>query len=151
MKRVAFLAVFALFSFQGYSQTQSQLNNLNETRKWLATTDFVYPYVDTDPGYPGGGEKWNKYVSSSTVIRDAIANAKANKIPAGKYTVVVNFNILPDGKLASIKTKGKKLGYGLEEAAIKLIEESGKWIPGHVEGLYRKSEVNLPIHFHITY
>lgn len=151
MKRVVVMAALAFWTVVGYTQTEKQLKNINDTRKWLATTDFVYPYVDTDPAYPGGNESWAKYISSSPIIKDAIKKAKEQKIPAGKHSVVVNFKILPDGKLSNFKIRGRKAGYGLDEAAIKLIEGSGKWIPGHVEGLYRKSEINLPIHFMITY
>ena len=140
-----------LASLNAVSQTPAQVKQVEETRQFLATTDFVYPYLDTPPGYPGGNEAWSKYVTSSTVIKDAIVTAKLKGVPAGNYTVVVSFYILPDGKIQTVKTQGKPIGYGLDEAAVKLIKGSGKWTPAHIEGKYTRSLVNIPVHYQITY
>lgn len=150
MKSV-FMLLAVLASFNAVSQTPAQIKKVEETRQFLATTDFVYPYLDTPPGYPGGNEAWSKYVSSSSIIRDAIKLAKAKDIPAGKYTVVVSFFILPDGRIQNVKPQGKPVGYGLDEAAVKLIKGSGKWTPAHIEGKYTRSLVNIPVHYQINY
>ena len=82
MKSV-FILVAVLASLNAVSQTPSQVKQVEETRQFLATTDFVYPYLDTPPGYPGGNDAWSRYVSSSTVIKEAIKGAKTKGVPAG--------------------------------------------------------------------
>jgi protein TonB len=151
MKKMLLVLATSGLSLVSFSQTDEQLKQIDSARKFLATTDFVYPYIDTPPGYIGGSEKWNTYQTTSTVLKDAIKKAKEQKIPAGKYTILLKFFINPDGSLSEVKTTNKPIGYGLEEAAVKFIEGSGKWLPAHVEGKEVKSTVNLPINFTVAY
>ncbi|HVK97619.1 MAG TPA: hypothetical protein VM368_07375, partial [Flavisolibacter sp.] len=97
MKKIilAFIA-FATVN-TAYSQTEEQLRSLDSTRKFLATTDFIYPYIDTPPGYIGGTEKWQNYQRTSPVLKDAIRKAKEQRIPAGKYSINIRFSVNPDG------------------------------------------------------
>jgi|GEM_PF-1779980 len=143
------LILFLAVSFIGFSQTETDLRKLNANRQFLATTDLVYPYLDSPPFYPGGGEKWNQYVLSSPVIKKAVENAKAQQLAPGNYTVVVKFAIGADSLVRDVKIVSKPIGYGLEQAAIELVKNSGKWIPANVEGKDTKAYLNLPINFAI--
>lgn len=151
MKKMALIFLSAILYFSANAQTDSQLKALDTARKLLATTDFVYPYIDTPPGYVGGEEKWRKYQRESTVLKDAVKAAKDQKIPAGRYVVNVKFNVNPDGSIADAKTTSKPIGYGLEDAALNFVKGSGKWLPANVEGQNTKSVVNLPVVFTISY
>ena len=149
MKSVCLIAFTLFLGFNAAAQTQNQLQHLKQTRQFLATTDFVYPYIDSAPAYEGGDEAWRKYVLSSGIFKTALENAKTSGTPAGTYTVIVKFAVLADGSVSNVSTVNKSVGYGFEEAAIKLVKESGKWIPANVEGEERRSWIKLPVYFTI--
>ena len=151
MKKMILILLSTGLYFSVNAQTDSQLKAIDSVRKFLATTDFVYPYLDTPPGYVGGEEKWREYQRKSTVLKDAVKLAKDQKIPAGKYVVVVNFSVNSDGTVANVKATNKPVGYGLEEAAMNFVKGSGKWIPANVAGEDTKATVNLPVAFTISY
>lgn len=150
MKKILFLCLTAAFSITAFSQTDSQLRELDSARKDLAFSGMVYPYIDSSPGYPGGDKKWSEYVTSANLMKATVAKAKEQKVPSGKYTVVVRFAVNADSTLSDFKVVGNKAGYGFDEAAIKLVQGSGKWIPAHVEGKHIKSHLQLPVNFTIT-
>jgi hypothetical protein len=150
MKKILCLCLTAALSATAYSQTDSQLRELDSARKDLAFSGMVYPYIDSSPGYPEGDKKWSDYVTSANLMKETIAKAKEQKVPSGRYTVIVRFAVNADSTLSDIKPVGPKVGYGFEDAAIKLVQESGKWIPAHVEGKHIKSHLQLPVNFTIT-
>lgn len=126
------------------------MRELDLARKELAYSGMVYPYIDTSPGYLGGNEKWSRYVDSCNLMAETIRKAKEQKVPTGRYTVVVRFAVNADSTLSDIKPVSKKVGYGFEEAAVELVRGSGKWVPAHVEGRHIKSYIQLPVNFTIT-
>ena len=142
--------VLAGISFVSHAQTDSLLKKVDSARKFLATTDVVYPYIDTPPLYEGGNEKWMQYIFGSPILKNAVKKAKEQNAPLGKHTVIVKFAVDDQGKVSDVHTINKPIGYGLEEAAVKLVESSGKWIPANVEGKNTKAYLNLPIHFTIS-
>ncbi|HEY1113132.1 MAG TPA: energy transducer TonB [Chitinophagaceae bacterium] len=150
MKKIVFLCLAAAVSLTGFCQTDQQLRELDSARKALAFSGMVYPYIDSSPGYPGGDAKWSEYVATADLMKETIARAKEQKVPAGRYAVMVRFAVNADSTLSEVKVVGKKAGYGFDEAAIKLVQGSGKWIPAHVEGKHIKSHLQLPVKFTIT-
>lgn len=151
MKKITFFLLGTVLYFGASAQTESQLKQVDETRKFLATTDYVYPYLDTPPGFAGGDAKWQEYQKKSTLLKDAVKAAKEQKIPVGKYVVNLKFSVAPDGSITDVKPTNKPIGYGLEEAAINFIKGSGKWIPANIEGENTKTAVVIPIAFNIVY
>ena len=149
MKQLLLLGFVLTFSIVGFSQTDNDLRKLNATRQFLATTDLANPYIDTPPFYPGGGEKWNKYILESTVMQQAIESANARNMSPGQYTVIVKFAVNTDSTLSDIQTINKPLGYGLEEAAIQLVKGSSKWIPANMGGANTRSYLKLPVNITI--
>jgi protein TonB len=149
MKHVVFVLLFSATSLVSLAQSETEAKRLADARAYYAKSDFVYPYVDSAPAYPGGIDKWNSYVGSTSVFTDAVAKAKSQNMPAGVYTVMLRFAINADGTVGDVKTMGKPYGYGLEEAAIKLVKESGKWTPANIEGEAAKGYMQLPIRFSI--
>jgi len=151
MKTLFLLFCCAALSSGAFAQTVNQQKQLEDTRKLLATTDYVYPYIDTPPAYAGGSEKWQAYQNTSPLLKDAVKAAKDQKMPAGKYQVTAKFSITADGSVTEVKTTNKPIGYGLEDAVINFIKGSGKWIPANVEGENTKAAVMLPVTFNIFY
>jgi hypothetical protein len=145
MKQLLLICVLLSFSGLAVAQSESDIQKLNRNRQFLATTDLANPYVDTPPFYPGGGDKWNKYVSGSSIITAAIEKATSEKAEPGKYTIVVKFMVNTDSTVSDVTTVNRAVGYGLEEAAIQLVKESGKWIPANISGVSTKAYVKLPV------
>lgn len=150
MKKIYLFALVSTLSLASKAQSNSLLKHIDSARRFLATTDLVYPYIDTPPGYPGGDEKWSSYVTNSSIMKEAIDKARAQKIPSGKYTVHIKFAVNTDGTVGDARTTSKPVGYGLDEAAVKLVRGSGKWIPANIEGENKKAYLQLPVNFTIV-
>ena len=62
--------------------------------------------------------------------------------------VLVSFVVDDKGNVVNVETLNKKIGYGLEEAAMKVIRStSGKWEPATVNGTKVKMKFRQPIRF----
>ena len=72
------------------------------------------------------------------------SQAKAANIT--NKTVVLMVQIDENGKLQNVKIISKKVGYGFEEAAIKVIRLI-EWSPGFVKGVPTKMAHQIPINF----
>ena len=59
----------------------------------------------------------------------------------------VEFVVDKDGKLTEIKSVGAKLGYGLEEQAVKVFKAMPKWVPGKQDGIIVPVYMMIPIVF----
>lgn len=104
----------------------------------------VYDYVSVvPPTYPGGISKLYSFLGST--IKYPI-NASENNIQG---TVYVAFTVEKDGSLTDIKAEGRKLGYGTEEEAIRVVKLSKKWNPGMQNGKPVRVKYNIPIRFTI--
>ncbi|MGG9963579.1 energy transducer TonB [Ferruginibacter sp. SUN106] len=106
--------------------------------------DKIFSRVEQEAAFPGGLDGWKKYL---------MKNLKAdvpekNGAPAGYYTTVVKFIVSKDGTLTDIKAE-TKLGYGIEDEVIRVIEKSGKWIPaqqnGRVVNAYRRQPITFAV------
>ncbi|GAA4337238.1 energy transducer TonB [Flaviaesturariibacter amylovorans] len=150
MKKTLLLCLLVGFGLGAGAQTTSLKQKLEHERAFLATTDFVYPYIDTPPMYPGGDDKWASYVNSNTLLATAGEEAAREGLATGIYQVIVRFAVNKDGSVSDIKTTGKPIGYGLEDAAMSLVKNSGKWTPAHIEGENTRSWMNLAIRFRVT-
>jgi TonB family protein len=102
----------------------------------------VYDFVslETQPSFPGGMDKFYGYVQRSVIYPK---EAKDNRIE-GK--VFLSFVVETDGALSDIKVE-RKLGGGTDEEAVRVLEESPKWIPGVQNGQRVRVKYNIPISF----
>lgn len=64
-------------------------------------------------------------------------------------TVMVNFVVTSKGQVRNVKTIGKKLGYGLEEEAIRVIKTMPRWKPGKNNGKAVDVVMDVPTTFSI--
>ena len=107
MIKVLLFCLVTVLSVSGLAQTEVQLRELDSARKELAYSGMVYPYIDTSPGYLGGNDKWSRYVDSCNLMAETIKKAKEQKVPTGRYTVVVRFAVNADSTLSDIKPVSK--------------------------------------------
>jgi protein TonB len=104
----------------------------SRSEKMVADASGYYNYAEVSPAYKGG--------------QSAIENYVNNNIEG---TVNVRFGIDENGNIANISTLGTKIGYGLEEEAVRVIKDMGKWTPGMVKGKNVKTWMILPISYRI--
>ncbi|MBC7874149.1 MAG: energy transducer TonB [Ferruginibacter sp.] len=98
-----------------------------------------YNYTETAPAFPGGQNSLENYITSNIVYpEDAIDNNMEG-------TVYVMFTIDENGKVGGAKATGKKLGYGLEEEAVRVVNGMSNWTPGMIKGKKVKGWYTLPV------
>ena len=87
-----------------------------------------YNYAEVAPAYNGGQGAIESYINNNIEYpEEAIDNGIEG-------TVNVQFGIDENGNISNVKTLGNKIGYGLEEEAVKVISNMPKWTPGIVKG-----------------
>ncbi|MES2828632.1 MAG: energy transducer TonB [Bacteroidota bacterium] len=107
--------------------------------------DRIYDFVslNAQPSFPGGMEKLYSFLKNNVVYP---LEAKTNKIQG---TVFLSFIVEKDGSLTGVKAE-RRLGYGTDEEAVRVLEASPKWVPGVQQGKKVRVKYNIPIRFSLT-
>jgi len=126
MHKLIFIAPLFVF-YTGFSLK-------NENNK-IATfnSSIKQPISDTGKtaaSFPGGQQEWINFIRKNL---NAFVPVK-NSAPAGRYKVVVEFSIAPDGTVDNI-TPLTNFGYGMEEEFIRVMKKFPKWEPAKENGL----------------
>lgn len=95
--------------------------------------------VNIQPTYPGGMDKFYKLVNANMKYPQV---ALENKISG---TVILSFVVERDGLISSIKID-KKVGFEIDEEAIRLLKLARRWNPGikNEKPVYVKQRVSIP-------
>ena len=102
--------------------------------------EYQYEEIVSQATYPGGFEKWNKYLRENlTYPRDA-----ARKQIQGKVTL--SFNVTKHGQIEEILVV-ESPNTQLTEEAIRVLQNSETWIPAKQRGQPKKSSMGLNIYF----
>lgn len=132
---------FIFLGVVGLVLSSFSLPNLSEFQK--PKSEKPYMIVGQMPRFPGGKAALQRYISDHMSYPfDALKHNIQGKVN-------VEFVVDKDGTLTEIKTMGKKLGYGLEEQAIKIFQEMPKWVPGRQDGIAVPVYMMIPILFTI--
>ena len=99
--------------------------------------------MENPPNYPGGLEKFYKYLGDNIKYPPMAAE---NNIQ-GK--VLVSFTVEKDGSLTDLKVE-RKLGYGTDEEAMRVLKLSKRWNPGMQNGKPVRVKYNIPISFNLA-
>lgn len=84
-----------------------------------------------EPRFPGGPAAWRNYLERNLNVW-VPAN---NKAPIGRYTVTVSFLVDNKGNTSEIKVADKpEPDYGTAAEAVRVVKESGKWLPAEQNG-----------------
>jgi len=94
--------------------------------------------IEQMPDFPGGMSAFYKYIASTFKMPEA---ARKNKV-SGR--VIASFVVETDGTLTDIKIL-RDLGSGIGEEAIRVMQESPKWVPGKQNGKLVRVQFTLPI------
>ncbi len=103
-------------------------------------TVYSFTEVGASPAYIGGIEKLYTFLADNIKYPE---EAKKLNIQGNVY---VSFTIEKDGSLADIKVD-RKLGYGLDEEAIRVLKEARRWNPGIKNGKPVRVKYHLPVKF----
>ena len=104
--------------------------------------DEIFTIVEDMPTPPDGMAAFFKYISSNLRYPDQARQMAVE----GK--VFVQFVVDKDGTLTDVQVI-KGIGAGCDEEAVRVIEESKKWIPGKQRGRPVKVRMALPITFRL--
>lgn len=97
-----------------------------------------YKIPDEYPDFPGGIGEFYKYIGKEFKYpKEAIAMKVSGKL-------YINFVVDKDGSLTDITFKNR-MGYGIEDAALKIFEDAPKWNPGKSHGIPLRVKYNINI------
>jgi TonB-dependent SusC/RagA subfamily outer membrane receptor len=102
----------------------------------------TFTKTEVEPAFPGGASAWYSFLTKNL---DASAPAR-NNAPEGQYTVWVRMKISSDGRLSDFHPITKN-GFGMEEAAVRALENSPYWNPAYQNGKAVNSIKNQAITF----
>jgi TonB family protein len=119
------------------------MNPDNKTDKMSSDKTGYYNYAEVSSSYNGGQTAIENYVNNNLQYpQEAIDNN-------AEGTVRVQFGIDENGRISNVKTIGEKIGYGLEEEAVRVIAAMPKWTPGQVKGKNVKTWMVLPVTYRL--
>ncbi|MFC0774410.1 energy transducer TonB [Terrimonas alba] len=102
-----------------------------------------YNRTEILPAYSGGQTALENYISNNIQYpQDAIDNNVEG-------VVKVQFGVDENGNVTNVSTVGNKIGYGLEEEAIRVVSKMPKWTPGQIKGKNVKTWRTLPINYRL--
>lgn len=103
----------------------------------------VYNRAEVKPGFPGGQKSLEKFFENNIEYPE---DASANGVEG---VVMVNFSVDENGKLYSPHIIGEKVGYGIDEEALRVVNKMPKWTAGKIKGKNVKTKFTLPIRFEL--
>lgn len=142
MKKLLLLSLVILFSQNIFAQNDGQeppapIDPKNIDKK----KETIFKVVDLMPEYPGGEQALYQYLSETISYPDT---ATKNGIEG---LVKVKFVVDEYGSIVDVKTTNKRIGYGLEEEAMRVIKMMPPWKPGKNDGRPVKVYFQIPIRF----
>ena len=110
----------------------------------IVEDNTVYNFVSMEnpPNYPGGMEKFYEYLGKNIKYPPMAAE---NNISGN---VFVSFTVEKDGSITDAKVD-RKLGYGTDEEALRVLRLSKRWNPGMQNGKPVRVKYNIPIKFNL--
>jgi hypothetical protein len=137
MKTIKGSLVLLLMLSVGVMNTQDSTANQKENEP-------IFEKAEKEAVFPGGLAEWRKYLEKNLKATTPIDNGA----PVGLYTVIVRFIVNKDGNISDIQPL-TKLGYGMEEEVVRIIQKSGAWSPAMMRGkpvkAYRKQPVTFVV------
>jgi periplasmic protein TonB len=103
----------------------------------------VYSNVEVLPSFPGGNKGLQRYFDDNLVYPTSANDEGVDGV------VNVTFTVDETGKLSAPTIGGQKLGYGLEEEALRVVNTMPKWNPGTLKGKNVKTRFTLPVRFEL--
>ncbi|RYY50497.1 MAG: TonB family protein [Chitinophagaceae bacterium] len=128
---------------KGKKGTVNMVLPANKANADMEETDKEGYYTNVRPAYPGGDRSLaNFFQNNIEYPQDAVDNGVEG-------TVNISFLMDENGKIYSPMTNPPRLGYGLEEEAMRVFNKMPKWTPGSLKGKNVKTRMTLPVTFQL--
>lgn len=121
----------------------TELNAIANGRVVEVSADEIFDVVEDQPTPPGGMEGWNNYLKENLTYSE---QAKKEGIEG---TVIVVFVVNTDGSIQDVDIL-KGVGAGLDEEAVKVVQNAPRWEPGKQRGREVRTRMRLPIRFKLS-
>ncbi|MEP6677492.1 MAG: energy transducer TonB, partial [Ferruginibacter sp.] len=105
----------------------------------------IFRKVEIEAEFPGGEGKWRSYLERTLNPNAPVDNGAS----PGKYTVMVEFIVSKDGSLSDVHATNK-VGFGMEEEAVRVIKKGPKWTPAQQNGRQVNAYRTQPITFQVN-
>ena len=116
---------------------------IDKTVKMEMDKEGFYTNTEVLPAYPGGQKALERFFEDNIQYPEAATENDA------QGTVKLSFAVDENGKIYQPGATGNKIGYGLEEEAIRVFNKMPKWTPGKIKGKNVKARFTLPINFQL--
>ncbi|WP_297336293.1 M56 family metallopeptidase [Algoriphagus sp.] len=121
----------------------TELNAIANGRVVEVSADEIFDVVEDQPIPPGGMEGWNNY------LKENLSYSEQAKKEGIEGTVIVVFVVNTDGSIQDVDIL-RGLGAGLDEEAIKVVQNAPNWEPGKQRGREVRTRMRLPIRFKLS-
>jgi hypothetical protein len=122
--------ILCLLLFSAYHVTAQSRQGVKDTVVYGSVTD----------NFPGGYDAYDKYITQNV---NYPPGAKSINLQGCSY---VQFVIEKDGSLTYVKTC-RGIGSGMDDEAVRLIRQSGKWKPAVVNGNAVRTKCRSAVNF----
>lgn len=102
-----------------------------------------YKNTEVLPAFPGGQKALERFFENNVQYPE---QATQNDVQG---VVKLIFSVDENGKIYQPVTVGDKVGYGIEEEAIRVFNKMPAWTPGKIKGKNVKTRFTLPIRFQL--
>jgi TonB family protein len=117
--------------------------NTNSNEKIAADREGVYNRAEVMPSYPGGETALRKFIEENIEYPQRAMDNDA------EGTVTLYFAVDEQGTIYTPTVISSKIGYGLEEESMRVVNKMPKWNPGQIKGRNVKTRFTLPITYQI--
>ena len=123
---------------------------------WLTLTTYgKWPETGRDFRTEIGGSEPARFIGGEKAFLSHIANNLIYPTDARNAgvegRVFIKFTVNADSSVSDLIVVGEKIGYGLEEESIRVIQStSGLWIPGKDNGQPSRTTFQIPISFSLN-
>lgn len=105
------------------------------------SNDTITCIIEPYPEFPGGEEALTAFLKKNLKYpKEALRQQKSG-------TVFVGFIIDENGKLSDFEVKNKRIGFGLEEEALRVLKLMPNWKPRLLNGKPSTTWYTMPIRF----
>lgn len=106
--------------------------------------NMIFEKVEIEASFPGGEAKWRQFLERSL----STFNPADEGAPAGTYTTYVQFVVDKEGNISDVRALTNH-GYGMEEAAVRVIKKGPRWSPAIQNQRQVKAYRKQPITFRV--
>jgi hypothetical protein len=119
------------------------LDRKTEGKSSTGSQDPIFTKVEVEAAYPGGPDAWQQYLLKTFKYPEEAVNYEL------QGDVNIRFIVDKEGNVSDVVAETGPLIGGLREEGIRVIQNSGKWIPAMQNGRPVSAFKNQPIRFRL--